>query len=228
MSESRAAILNRIRSGLASECLPHAEPVKPASPTPEPARPAVIDRFAEEATAAGAVVHRVGSLDAAVDAVVQVLVEAGVSRLASWEPDDLPIPELVDTLRDRGLEVQEPTRSSSTETLDRDWTELAGVDAGLTGAAGGLADTGTVVLRSGPGRARLTWLLPPLHVVVLPVPFIYPTLQAFVTARGDAVGRCSHVALVTGPSRTADIEQTLTIGVHGPKHVHLVLVDAAV
>jgi L-lactate dehydrogenase complex protein LldG len=71
------------------------------------------------------------------------------------------------------------------------------------------------------------WLLPPLHVVVLPSPFLYPTLSAFVMAH-DLVGHSSHVALVTGPSRTADIEQTLTIGVHGPKQVHIVLLDDAV
>lgn len=233
MSDSRTAILGRIRAGLAGGVpLAAAAATAPSLPPPVVAdqadRASLADRFADEAEQAGAVVHRAGGLDAAVEAVLGVLVTARVSRLAAWEEADLPVPQLLDAVGDRGIQVIEPAVPSDTGDLDRDWSALAEADAGLTGAAGGLADTGTVVLRSGPGRARLVWLLPPLHVVVLPSPFLYPTLSAFVMARGDLVGHSSHVALVTGPSRTADIEQTLTIGVHGPKQVHIVLLDDAV
>ena len=228
MSASRAAILERIRAGLAGGVPLAAATVPPLSPPDGADGARLAERFADEATQAGAVVHRVGDGDAAIEAVVGVLVAAGVSRLAAWEGDDLPVPQLLDAVVDRGIQVVAPSEPSDTRELDRDWSGVAGADAGLTGAAAGLADTGTVVLRSGSGRPRLVWLLPPLHLVVLPSPFLYPTLGAFVAARGNLVDRCSHVALVTGPSRTADIEQTLTIGVHGPKQVHIVLIDNGV
>ena len=224
MSDSRAAILSRIRSGRAGQ--PESPAAPPVAPVPAgvPKRTALVDRFVQEAEGVGAVVHR-ATRDGAIDLVGRLLVDAGVRRLVSWEPDDLPIPEALDAAVDRGIQLVEPSLPDGVEPLDRDWTTMAAADAGLTGAAGGLADTGTVILRSGLGRARLTWLLPPLHLVLLHAPFIYPTLPAFISARGELVGRSSHVAFVTGPSRTADIEQTLTIGVHGPKVVQIVLVE---
>ena len=225
MRDSRTAILERIRSGRSGAPV-QSVPV-PVSLSPRPAMEpsVVVDQFVREAEAVGAIVHRTDGRDIAVESVLGILADAGVNRFVSWEPADLPIPELVEAVIDRGIRLVEAPSLAASKELVRDWTAVAGAEAGLTGAVGGLADTGTVILRSGPGRARLAWLLPPLHVVVLHSPFIYPTLQAFMGARGEMVGRSSHVAFVTGPSRTADIEQTLTIGVHGPKEVRIVLVD---
>ena len=62
-------------------------------------------------------------------------------------------------------------------------------------------------------------------MVVLHSSLVHPTLSVFMGECDELVRCSSHVAFVTGPSRTADIEQTLTIGVHGPKEVHILLVD---
>lgn len=85
----------------------------------------------------------------------------------------------------------------------------------------GLADTGSVVLVASPEEPRARSLLPPVHVSLLREDRILPGLPELFAAVGEALP--SALAIVTGPSRSADIEQTLTVGVHGPGEVHVVL-----
>ena len=89
-------------------------------------------------------------------------------------------------------------------------------------AAYGLADTGSVVLLSS-DEPRARSLLPFVHVTMLRRDRVLPDLAALFEALGDELP--SSVAIVTGPSRSADIEQKLAVGVHGPGEVHVVLVD---
>lgn len=96
-------------------------------------------------------------------------------------------------------------------------------EVGVSEAAYGLADTGSVVLLAGPDSPRGRSLLPPVHVSVLSVKKLLPGLPDLFRELGTDLP--SEVAIVTGPSRSADIEQMLTIGVHGPGEVHVVLVD---
>ncbi len=85
----------------------------------------------------------------------------------------------------------------------------------------GLADTGSVVLAASPEEPRLRSLLPAVHVTILSEDRILPGLEALFDALdGDLP---SALAIVTGPSRSADIELKLVVGVHGPGEVHVVL-----
>jgi L-lactate dehydrogenase complex protein LldG len=88
-------------------------------------------------------------------------------------------------------------------------------------AAYGLADTGSVVLAAGPDEPRARSLLPPVHVTVLDAERILPGLSELFRELGGELP--SSLAIVTGPSRSADIEQKLVIGVHGPGEVHIVV-----
>jgi len=97
------------------------------------------------------------------------------------------------------------------------------VRCGVTGALAGLADTGTLVLTGGPGRPLSASLLPEIHVALLRAVDVLPSLPEAL--RRSEVREAPAAVLVTGPSRTADIEMTLTIGVHGPKEVHVFLID---
>lgn len=97
--------------------------------------------------------------------------------------------------------------------------------AGVSRALYGLADTGSVVLAASPDEPRANSLLPFSHVTLLAEDRILPDLAALFEAVGDSLP--SALAIVTGPSRSADIEQTLTIGVHGPGDVHVALTAAA-
>ena len=93
--------------------------------------------------------------------------------------------------------------------------------AEISEAAYGLADTGSVVLAASPEEPRARSLLPDVHVSLLREDRILPGLAELFDALGGDLP--SALAIVTGPSRSADIEQTLTVGVHGPGEVHVVL-----
>jgi L-lactate dehydrogenase complex protein LldG len=93
--------------------------------------------------------------------------------------------------------------------------------AGISRAIYGLADTGSIVLSASPEEPRARSLLPPVHVSLLDEDCILPGLAELFEAVGDDLP--SALAIVTGPSRSGDIEQTLVVGVHGPGEVHVVL-----
>ena len=104
-------------------------------------------------------------------------------------------------------------------------SELLEADVGVSRAQWGIAETGTVVLDASTERHRLVSLLPPVHIALLPAAAILGTLGEALRAIRDPSGgvRGRAVTFVTGPSRTADIELTLVVGVHGPAEQHVIL-----
>lgn len=105
------------------------------------------------------------------------------------------------------------------------WREqCAQADVGLTGAAAALAETGTIILSSGPNCSRLTPLLPPIHVALVSTARLTPDLFTWTAARQEPPP--AAITLISGPSKTADIEQTMAIGVHGPKRLIVLLYSA--
>jgi L-lactate utilization protein LutC len=110
----------------------------------------------------------------------------------------------------------------------RDVEELrevcAVVDIGITSADYALSDTGTLVMLASPAEARLVSLLPPAHLAVVPSERILTGLDELFTILPNPAAQTSSMVLITGPSRTADIEQILVRGVHGPGQVTVVIV----
>jgi L-lactate utilization protein LutC len=98
-------------------------------------------------------------------------------------------------------------------------------DIGITSADYALADTGTLVTIASPEEARLVSLLPPAHIAVVPIDRLLTGLDELFTLVPLPADRSSSTVLITGPSRTADIEQILVRGVHGPGTIHVVLVE---
>lgn len=104
-------------------------------------------------------------------------------------------------------------------------------DAGITGANAIAADTGTVILVENEGNARFVSNTPPIHIVVTGIEKIYPTVEDAVIASmliiPNAVGlkMPSYISLITGPSSTSDIELVSIRGAHGPRELHIVLLD---
>jgi L-lactate dehydrogenase complex protein LldG len=102
------------------------------------------------------------------------------------------------------------------------------VDAGVTSTVAGIADTGTLVLRPGAHEPRTLSLVPPVHVAVLMASQLHPSLPAALHALYPHDGPPAlptNLLLVTGPSKTADIQQVLAYGAHGPKELVIVLVN---
>jgi L-lactate dehydrogenase complex protein LldG len=90
----------------------------------------------------------------------------------------------------------------------------AAADVGISGADAALAETGTVVVSSGPGRSRLTSLMPPVHIALVPASCLTGDLFTWMAEQKPPLP--ASVTLISGPSKTADIEQTMAVGVHGP------------
>jgi len=95
---------------------------------------------------------------------------------------------------------------------------------GITSADYALADTGSLVLLSSQQEARLISLLPPVHLAIVPAARILSGLDELFTVLPHPADQTSSMVLITGPSRTADIEQILVRGVHGPGEIHVVVV----
>jgi L-lactate utilization protein LutC len=148
------------------------------------------------------------------DARATVIERAAAHLLVACN-DDVPLPAIVDGLRDRGVEVLTPG--------DPEWAErLADAEVGITGARLAVAEPPTIALAAAPGAPRGTSLVPPVHICVVRVDDLLPTLADAMI--GVAAGEMpSALTWIGGPSRTGDLEMITTLGVHGPRGVEIVL-----
>lgn len=106
------------------------------------------------------------------------------------------------------------------------WREAcASADIGITGVDYALAQTGTFVMLASPENARLASLLPLVHIAVIPRSRILANLDTLLSVLPLPAEQTSSMVFITGPSRTADIEQILVRGVHGPGEVYAVIVE---
>jgi len=183
------------------------------------AESSLLERFENELEALGGQVVRC-SRQQAPAAVAEKLRELDVKSLLAWQAGGKTLPAILEHVKQAGIEVLKPDLSNDAERRQQEINRLAQAPAGLTGAQAALADTGTLVVPGGRGRSQLASLLPPVHLAVLVAEDIYPSMSAWLGSTGEAsVRQCSRLDLISGPSRTADIEMTLTIGVHGPGRV---------
>lgn len=102
------------------------------------------------------------------------------------------------------------------------------VDAGFTVARSGIAATGTLVLAPDAGTPRTVSLVPPLHVALVYASTLHADLHAAMHAERWSAGMPTNLVLVSGPSKTSDIQQTLAYGAHGPRALWVVIVDDVV
>ena len=102
-----------------------------------------------------------------------------------------------------------------------------GIDAGLSAARSAIAETGSLILWPDASEPRLMSLVPPLHIVLLDAHTIHADFHAAMTAEGWAKGMPTNALLISGPSKTADIQQTLAYGAHGPRELVVLLRSAA-
>jgi L-lactate dehydrogenase complex protein LldG len=155
--------------------------------------------------------HRASSLEDARGYAAQLI--AGRTAVASNAP----------FLEECGVLSLEGVRSGLTNAAElRELCATASV--GITAADYALADTGSLVMFSSREEARLISLLPPVHLALVPTDRLLTSLDELFTRTPDPGSISSSMVLITGPSRTADIEQILVRGVHGPGEIHVVLV----
>lgn len=220
---ARNLVLSQIQKALKLTALPGVPSSKPLVPGRQVSGPTLVDRFVSEVTALGVGLTRVSSAAELEKGLLETLAPHLGKSLLAW--GDEALPHTLSPLLRKHFTLPQMTLPEGGEGRGRILQELGRAPVGITGADGALADTGTLMLLGGPGRARVASLLPPLHIALLKSSDIYPDMVSCVRAQQGAMVGASHNLFITGPSRTSDIELTLTIGVHGPKALKIFLLD---
>ena len=179
---------------------------------PRPAMAAdLVMRFLARATDMASTVERVASLDVVPAAVASYLAALGAAGEAARSGVCWP---------------QFATLGWARAGLTIESRPTVGHDAlGITGCFCAIAETGTLVMASGTQTPSATFLLPDTHVAIVLADQVVPGMEeAFARVRGEQGALPRAVNLVSGPSRTGDIEQTIVLGAHGPRRMHVVLV----
>jgi len=166
----------------------------------------LVERFLRELTALGVEHHVEPSADAVRARVTATVGDRPVLR---WDADRLPYG--VGDLFPRAADGASP----------RDVQAAAAI--GITGCDAAIAETGSLALITGRGRPRAASLLPPTHLAVVRPDQLRETMGEFFRERAAELAGAANCTFVTGPSRTADIELTLTLGVHGPGRVVVIV-----
>jgi len=242
----RAAFLGRIRAEMSQTRGLVAAAVAPRPSHPREIAEALrrelaerwretLERFRMEFERVAGVYHRVATAGDVPDVIGAIAREREARTVVAWHPAALGA-DWSAALAARGLETTIMPPAGLERGAERQVVRdvIAAADLGVTGADLAVAETGSLVLLSGSGRPRSTSLLPPYHVAVFDRDALVESLTqvgVFLEAWHDgepAPWRGGVINVITGPSRTADIELTLTRGVHGPKEVHAIFVDGGI
>ena len=194
--------------------------------------PAALEKFREEFERVGGVFYHVARIDDVPSLASRIAKERNAKRVITWASSVFS-DGLGDRLRAEGLEVMEEPRGAAGGDARARFREGASqAEIGVTGADLAVAETGSLVVISGGGKARSASLLPPYHIAVFGKGALVEDLEQvgviFEAIHRDPDRNMSgaSITFITGPSRTADIELTLTRGVHGPKEVHAVFIES--
>ncbi len=188
-------------------------------------RAKLIEDFKRELELLSGQVYVPDDIHGAISTVLDIIRSHQARRIMAWEKVHLGLPGPVAALTEAGVAIEDNHVPPSGKSRQVRLQQLEGVKVGVSGAAGGLTDTGAVALSNGPGRGQLVSLLPPVHIALLPVTKLFPSLPAFLANNPEATEARRNLVFVAGPSRTGDIEMTLTMGVHGPGEVHVIMIS---
>ena len=212
---SRDHILHKVRTALGRN----------AGQAPEPAPPVRLTIPLQETSA------RIASLCARVEALAgntyQAESPAAAGRyVAEAIEGKTAVASNASLLAECGITALPNVRSGFYESASlREACASAG--CGISSADYALADTGTLVMLASPQEARLISLLPPVHIAVVSSARVLTSLDELLALLPRPAEQTSSMVLITGPSRTADIEQILIRGVHGPGEVQAIIVENA-
>ena len=219
---SREEILHRIRKGLGN-----GEGARKDADDPEPvtspaggglSKDDLAAVFADSLAGINTSVYRTNR-EGVLEFVTGFIRERGAESFSIWETECLKSLCVKDALEGGGLALAAAEEKAA----------IANSGVGITGADYALADTGSLVLISSPDKPRGVSLIPPVHLAIVRKENILSGIGELfgllneIYESPDAIPACT--TFITGPSRTADIELNLTLGVHGPKELHVLIVS---
>lgn len=214
-SAARTAIFTRLRAAAPAQPLTMPDVAAYYDASPLPGAADRMTRFSERARSWQAEVIETDR-DHWLEALAGVLEAKGVRRLLAGR--DTAISHALET---GSVPAQlhwydDPIESCKDFLFDA-------VDAGITTTRGGIAETGSLILWPDRSEPRTLSLVPPLHIAVLEAAQLHETLHGAMRAQAWAADLPTNALLVTGPSKTADIQRLLVYGAHGPKQLVILL-----
>ncbi len=188
------------------------------------------DQMAIAAATAGWKIHRAANPEDAADLVASICEQKKATSVLRSKHDVLDEINVDAAVANTGakLGTTEHSGDNSRELVDQSKAEAFIADIGITGVDYAVAETGTVVLHPRSGLSRLVSLAPPTHIAVLKQGEVLDSLdELFAIERNDFLtgNLAGSMNLISGPSKTADIEGTTVTGIHGPLEVHLIILS---
>ncbi len=227
MTGGREAFLQRVREAVrAGNRVGHgAEPGPRGRIGYQGAGPDPVAQFCEAWQAVGGQVQVVANRSEAAAAVVQRIHASGAKQVLLGHGELLETLGLPDTLTAHGVTLTRP-RELKAETAAGAFFRA---DVGISGVEYLIAETGTLVAATSPDDPRSVSLTPPIHIAVAErsqvLPDLFDLFERYSQAGSQPKALPSCLTLITGPSKTGDIELKLVTGVHGPGEVHVILID---
>ena len=231
MPTSREHMLAKIRTGLeqARPLLQAEAAAAPHKPPPfvHPAEDDLVEQFAAEFRKLECVTHLCADDEAALDEIGAILDTHAARQVIAWDTAQIGVAGLHAMLSQRGVLLYDVNVGG--EGRARQLQEREPATVCMSGVDAAIAESASLVLRGGAGRPRLASLLAPVYIAVLRRSQVVRGLgealaQLQAQHPGDFFADASSLTVITGPSRTADIELTLTLGVHGPREVHAIII----
>ncbi len=173
-------------------------------------------RFSESLVKLKGEVHRAGTLADAWVIVDGLLDEIEASRVVANDEPPLEEMDIATRWPDRSCYVVGASNGDLRSECER-------ADVGISGVQSALVETGSVIVESGKGRSRLATLLPPVHIAMVPTSKLTTDLFTWSVDRRGTIE--TNVTVISGPSKTADIEFKMTLGAHGPKRMIAVVYE---
>lgn len=228
MTTSRDKILSKLRA--ARQPFPDAPPrpkaYLPVTRLDDDSPAALLERFTAELTRLNGEVFVADGDAAARDCVLQLIEGHNAKSLLAWDFRHIPVDGLETAIREAGVELVYPDIRDDMrmEAL----VALEPVPLGLTGADAAAATTGSLIVSTGPGKGRIPTILPRAHLAVIRQSQIVPRIEDWIAGQRasglDTIRNSANLCFITGPSRTADIEKNLVLGMHGPEQLQVVVV----
>ncbi len=186
-------------------------------------------KLSATAEARGWNVHHPVNMEGILDVISEITKKWGSTDITRTDQEVFYEYSIDSGLSNLGCKITTIARTDLQEDRIRLREDIISSGIGITGADYAVAETGSVVILPRKGLSRLVSVVPPVHIALVRKQDILRSLDdVFLLRRldyhlGNDMG--SYLNFITGPSRTADIEQTIVIGVHGPKEVHMLLLD---
>ncbi len=225
MTSSRDRILQKLRKTAA--------PFPDAPPRPKQYVPVtrldpdedLLARFTAELERLDGEVFLVKNDEAACKKVVELLRGHAAETVLAWDFKYIPVDNLETDLKAAGITAQFP--DIHTEERADLLEQLAAVPVGLTGADAAAATTGSLVVSTAAGKGRIPTVLPRVHIAIIHQEQIVPRLEDWVAQQRieglTNLQAAANWCFISGPSRTADIEKNLVLGMHGPEQLQVII-----